>query len=200
MKQFADNDLISNPAIGDIERRTKEDFSRARQRFVALFGSGTDMSIRADSLQGSLQMSEERLALLAALDHLLAQSFMQPAVGDALEATPRNTLVQWDTAQLSHAVKLGEGYRKYLTDDLPKFPGTMQEAVRDLVDYQYALRIVDLVGHAYTKIDRASVTPEVNEYLVASTKQQRLAASVMLQISADYLVRCQTLNDIVATT
>ncbi|MFM8247362.1 MAG: type VI secretion system protein, partial [Burkholderiaceae bacterium] len=65
MKQFADNDLISNPAIGDIERRTKEDFSRARQRFVALFGSGTDMSIRADSLQGSLQMSEERLALLA---------------------------------------------------------------------------------------------------------------------------------------
>lgn len=38
------------------------------------------------------------------------------------------------------------------------------------------------------------------EYLVASTKQQRLAASVMLQISADYLARCQTLSDIVATT
>jgi len=158
MKQFADNDLISNPAIADIERRTKEDFARARQRFVALFGSGTEMGIRPDSKPGSLQMSEERLALLAALDHLLAQPFMQPAVGDALEATPRNTLVQWDTAQLGHAVKLGEGYRKYLTEDLPKFPGVIQEAVRDLIDYQYALRIVDLVGQAYTKIDRASAT------------------------------------------
>jgi type VI secretion system protein ImpL len=156
MKQFADNDLISNPAIADIERRSKEDFFRARQRFVALFGSGTDMGISAEGKQGSLQMSAERLALLAALDHLLAQPFMQPAVGDALEATPRNTLVQWDTDQLARAVKLGEGHRKYLTEDLPKFPTGMQEAVHDLIDYQYALRLVDLIGHAYTRLDRGS--------------------------------------------
>jgi len=156
MKQFADNDLISNPAIADIERRTKEDFFRARQRFVALFGSGTDMAISAEGKQGSLEMSGERLALLAALDHLLAQPFMQPAVGDALEATPRNTLVQWDTDQLARAVKLGEGHRKYLTEDLPKFSPSMQEAVRDLIDYQYALRLVDLINHAYKRIDRGS--------------------------------------------
>ena len=180
-KQFADNDLISNPAIAEIERRTKEDFSRARQRFMNLFGSGTDMGIRADSKQGALQMSEERQALLTALEHLLAEPFMQPAVGDALEATPRNTLVQWDNAQLARAVKLGEGYRKYLTDDLPKFPIMMQEAVGDLIDYQYALRIVDLVGHAYTKIDRASATPSS---LQASNASLELASQQIKKLVA----------------
>jgi type VI secretion system protein ImpL len=212
MKQFADNDLVSNPAIADIERRTKEDFSRARQRFVALFGSGTEMAIRPDSKPGSLQMSEERLALLAALDHLLAQPFMQPAVGDALEATPRNTLVQWDTAQLAHAVKLGEGYRRYLTDDLPKFPSVMQEAVRDLIDYQYALRIVDLVGHAYNKIDRASATSSTLQTSNASLElangqakklvtllhelgQESEAVALQTIISNDASARLQLLNE-----
>jgi type VI secretion system protein ImpL len=173
MKQFADNDLISNPAIADIERRSKEDFFRARQRFVALFGSGTDMGISAEGKQGSLQMSGERLALLAALDHLLAQPFMQPAVGDALEATPRNTLVQWDTDQLARAVKMGEGHRKYLTEDLPKFPTGMQEAVHDLIDYQYALRLVDLIGHAYKRIDRGSAP---SDHVQASSASYEMAS------------------------
>jgi type VI secretion system protein ImpL len=175
MKQFADNDLISNPAIADIERRSKEDFFRARQRFVALFGSGTDMGISTESRQGSLQLSGERLALLAALDHLLAQPFMQPAVGDALETTPRNTLVQWNTDELARAIKLGEGHRKYLTEDLPKFPSGMQEAVNDLIDYQYALRLVDLIGHAYTRLDRGSAAFDHTQASTASyemTSQQ----------------------------
>jgi type VI secretion system protein ImpL len=173
MKQFADNDLISNPAIADIERRSKEDFFRARQRFVALFGSGTEMGISTESKQGSLQMSGERLALLAALDHLLAQPFMQPAVGDALETTPRNTLVQWNTDELARAIKLGEGHRKYLTEDLPKFPSSMQEAVNDLIDYQYALRLVDLIGHAYTRLDRGSAA---SDYAQASTASYEMTS------------------------
>ena len=216
-KQFADNNLISNPAIAEIERRTKEDFFRARQRFMNLFGSGTDRGIRADSKQGNLQMSDERLALLAALDHLLAEPFMQPAVGEALEATPRNTLVQWDTAQLTRAVKLGEGYRKYVTDDLPKFPVAMQEAVGDLIDYQYALRVVDLVGHAYTKIDRTSATPSAIQASNASLElasqqikklvvllhelgQESEAVALQTILANDASARLQLLNDALQST
>jgi type VI secretion system protein ImpL len=120
-------------------------------------------------------MSGERLALLAALDHLLAQPFMQPAVGEALETTPRNTLVQWNTDELARAVKLGEGHRKYLTEDLPKFPSGMQEAVNDLIDYQYALRLVDLISHAYTRLDRGSAASDHAQASTASyemTSQQ----------------------------
>jgi len=181
MKKFADNDLVSNPAIGIIERRTKEDFSRARQRFMNLFGAGTDKGIRVDSNQGGLQMSEERLALLAAVEHLLAEPFMQPAVGNALEATPRNTLIQWDNSQLARAVKQVDAYNKYLNEELPKFPENMKEAVGDLINYQYALRVVDLVGHAYTKVDRATT----------STNSMQ-ATNTSLDVSAQHVKKLAT--------
>jgi hypothetical protein len=162
-------------------------------------------------------MSDERLALLAALDHLLAEPFMQPAIGDALEATPRNTLVQWDTSQLTRAVKLGEGYRKYVTDDLPKFPVMMQEAVGDLIDYQYALRVVDLVGHAYTKIDRSSATPSSIQASNASLElasqqikklvvllhelgQESEAVALQTILANDASARLQLLNDALQST
>ncbi len=158
MQQFADNKLVGPEVVAEIARKSREDFARTRQQFLALFGEGSDMAITDGGKQGGLVMAPERLALLSALDHLLTQPFMQAAVGNALEPTPRNTMLQWDAEQLSRAVKLGDGHRKYLTDDLPKFPTEMQEAVRDVIDYQYALRLVDLAGHAYSPVDRDSLS------------------------------------------
>ncbi len=83
--------------------------------------------------------------------------------------------------------------RNRLTSYLPLFPPNFDEAT--FLPLPFADKF--LVAAYRQSPDRVRDTIE---YLVASTKQQRLAASVMLQISADYLVRCQTLNDIVATT
>ena len=153
MQQFADNKLIGPEIVAEVQRRSREDFARTRQHFLALFSEGGEMAITQGGKEGGLALSKDRIALLAATEHLLNQPFMLPAVGDALEATQRGTLLQWDNEQLSRAVKLGDGRRKYLSDDLPKFPADMQEAVRDVIDYQYALRLVDLAGHAYTPAD-----------------------------------------------
>jgi type VI secretion system protein ImpL len=153
MQQFADNKLIGPEIVAEVQRKSREDFTRTRQHFLSLFGAGSEMAINQSGKDGGLALSKDRLALLAAIEHLLSQPFMLPAVGDALEATQRGTLLQWDNEQLSRAVKLGDGRRKYLSDDLPKFPADMQEAVRDVIDYQYALRLVDLAGHAYTPAD-----------------------------------------------
>ncbi len=154
MQQFADNKLIGPEIVAEVQRKSREDFARTRQNFLALFGQGSDMAITQGGKDGGLALSKDRIALLAAVEHLLNQPFMLPAVGDSLEATQRGTLLQWDNEQLSRAVKLGDGRRKYLSDDLPKFPTDMQEAVRDVIDYQYALRLVDLTGHAYTPVDQ----------------------------------------------
>ncbi len=153
IQQFADNKLIGPEIVAEVQRKSREDFARTRQDFLALFGQGSDMAITQGGKDGGLALSKDRLALLAAVEHLLNQPFMLPAVGDSLEATQRGTLLQWDNEQLSRAAKLGDGRRKYLSDDLPKFPADMQEAVRDVIDYQYALRLVDLTGHAYTPAD-----------------------------------------------
>lgn len=153
MQQFADNKLVGPEIVAEVQRKSREDFARTRQHFLALFGQGSEMAITQGGKDSGLALSKDRLALLAGVEHLLNQPFMLPAVGDSLEATQRGTLLQWDNEQLSRAVKLGDGRRKYLTDDLPKFPTDMQEAVRDVIDYQYALRLVDLTGHAYTPAD-----------------------------------------------
>lgn len=212
MQQFAENKLVGPEIVADIARRSREDFARTRQQFLALFGEGSDRAITGGGKQGGLMMSPERLALLAALDHLLAQPFMQPAVGNALEPTPRNTLLQWDNEQLSRAVKLGEGHRKYLTDDLPKFPTEMQEAVREVIDYQYALRLVDLAGHAYSPIDRDSPSASAVQtswpvFEMASTHVKKLsallrelgqegeAATLQTILANDASVRLRSLND-----
>ncbi len=154
MKQFADNKLVGPAMVAELRGKAQEDFARTRQHFLALFGQGSDMAVTQGGKDGGLTLSKDRLALLAAVEHLLNQPFMLPAVGDSLEATRRGTLLHWDNEQLARAVKLGDGRRKYLTDDLPKFPTDMQDAVRDVIDYQYALRLVDLAGHAYSPADQ----------------------------------------------
>ncbi len=152
IQQFAANKLIGPEIVAEVERKSREDFARTRQQFLALFNAGDELAIGTGK-DGGLALTKDRLALLSAVEHLLKQPFMQPAVGDALEATARGTLLNWDNEQLARAVKLGDGRRKYLTDELPKFPSDMQEAVKDVTDYQYALRLVDITGRAYSPAD-----------------------------------------------
>lgn len=154
MKQFADNPLVGPDVVDQATRKARDEFSRMRQRFVSLFGAdGDSLAVGKD---GSLAMGKDSVALLAAVERILATPIMQPAVGDALQATAQGTLVRWDAEQLAKAVKLGEGRHKYLTEDLPKFPGELQPAVHDAIDYQFAMRLVDLIGHAYTPVDADS--------------------------------------------
>ncbi len=157
MKQFADNALVGPEVVDQVMRKAREEFARTRQKANSLFGDdGSELVVGKD---GALAMSKDRLALMSALDQVLAQPLMQPAVGDSLEPTARGTLVQWDAEQLARAVKLGDGHRKTLTDDLPKFPADLQPVVRDAIDYQYALRLVDLIARAYSPVDAAAGEP-----------------------------------------
>lgn len=207
MKQFADNALIGTEVVDQVARKAREEFARTRQQYASLFGD--DGSVLAVGKDGALTMSKERLALMSALDQILAQPLMQPAVGNSLEPTARGTLVQWDVDQLSRAVKLGEGHRKTLTDDLPKFPADLQAVVRDAIDYQYAMRLVDQVGHAYSPVDAtAADVPPISE--TATTHLRKLVAllnelgqdgearALQTTIAHDAGARLRRLNDALA--
>lgn len=209
MKQFADNALIGHDVVDQAGRKAREEFARTRQRVASLFGE--DGSVLAVGKDGSLAMSKDRLALLSALDQMLAQPLMQPAVGNSLEPTARGTMVQWDVDQLSRAVKLGDGHRKTLTDDLPKFPADLQPVVRDAIDYQYALRLVDLIGHAYSPVDATAAelaaTPETAAShlrklvaLLNELGQDGESRTLQTIIAHDAGARLRRLNDALADT
>ncbi len=200
MQQFAGNKLVGPEIVADIDRKSREEFARTRQQFLALFGDGKELTAIATGKDGGLALSKDRLAMLAAVEQLLNQPFMQPAVGNALEPTTRGTLLNWDNEQLARAVKLGDGRRKYLSDELPKFSGEMQEAVRDTIDYQFALRLVDLAGHAYSPVDADSLSvganlPPWSAFEQASMHVKKLVA-LLKELGQDG--EAQTLQTIIA--
>ncbi len=199
MQQFANNKLIGAEIVADVDIKSREDFTRTRQQFLALFGEGKDIAITAGK-DGGIALSKDRQALVAAVEQLLGQPFMQPAVGNALEPTARGTLLNWDNEQLARAARLGDGRRKYLSDDLPRFPGDLQEAVRDVIDYQYALRLVDLAGHAFSPVDMDSVhssasAPSWSAFEQASGHVKKLVA-LLKELGQDG--EAQTLQTILA--
>ena len=150
LQQFADDKLIGAALVEQIRRKQRQEHARLRQRYVALFGDGGDIIVAGN---GKLTQSKNRQAMLPVLEHFLSQPFMTPAIGDALVATQRGTLLRWDNEQLSKAVRLGESHKKFIVDELPKFPADMQESASSVIDYQYALRLVDLISRAYSPID-----------------------------------------------
>lgn len=155
VRRFADNPLVGPEATDRALRKARDGFAQMRERYLALIGE--DGSAPVVEKDGTLALSKERVALLSAVEQILAQPLMQPAVGNALEPTAAGTVVRWDSEQLGRAVKLADGRRKHLTEDLPRFPAELQPAVQDAIDYQYALRLVDLIGHAYTPLASNSV-------------------------------------------
>lgn len=197
LKEFADNALVGPEVTEQALRRAREDFARTRQRYLSMFSD--DSAGLVAGKDGALELSKERLGLLAAIEQLMTQPLMQPAAGNSLQPTGRGTRVQWDIDQLAKAVKLADGRRKYLTEDLPRFPSELQQAVQDAIDYQYALRVVDLVGHAYTQLgpDTGDATPvNAASYEIASGHLKRLVA-LLQELDQDDEAR--TLQGIVAT-
>ncbi len=150
LQQFADNKLIGTELVEQVRRKQRQEHARLRQRYVSLFGDGGEIIVAGN---GKLAQSKTRQAVLPVIEHFLSQPFMTPAIGDALVATQRGTLLRWDNEQLTKAVRLGESHKKFIIDELPKFPAEMQESASTVIDYQYALRLADLISRAYSPID-----------------------------------------------
>ena len=150
LQQFADNKLIGTELVEQVRRKQRQEHARLRQRYISLFGDSNDIIVAGN---GKLAQSKARQAMLPIIEHFLSQPFMTPAIGDALVATQRGTILRWDNEQLTKAVRLGESHKKFIVDELPKFPTEMQESAGNVIDFQYALRLVDLISLAYSPID-----------------------------------------------
>lgn len=117
----------------------------------------------ADAVGAIIQRTPEGVWLLApdvfnfqaALAMLLKQRFMADAEGRSLEVRvePR-TLVRWDVRRLDEAIALAEEQRRYLKDNLAKFPPALQDGVRGIAEWHLGRRMTDLIAKA------ESIVPE----------------------------------------
>ena len=165
LQQFAANKLIGPELVEQMRRKQRQEHARLRQRYVSLFGDASDIIVASN---GKLIQSKARQAVLPVVEHFLSQPFMTPAIGDALVATQRGTLLRWDNEQLTKAVRLGESHKKFIVDELPKFPVEMQESASSVIDYQYALRLADLISRSYSPMDSDELRSNAATHSLAS--------------------------------
>ena len=155
LHDFSKLKLIGPEAVEKIRLDSRENFAKTKVEFTTLFkyngGTQLESALVFPIVEGTpLKLSKERENLLNALDNFIEQPFMRTTVGDGLDPTAKGTLVLWNNEKLDKAAKLNETRKKYLTDDLPKFPQTMQASVRELIDYQFSLLLVDIVSQSFT--------------------------------------------------
>lgn len=80
---------------------------------------------------------------------LLKQRFMADAEGRKLEVRiDPGAVVRWDVKRLDEALALAEEQRRYLKDNLGKFPPLLHDDVRGIADRHLVRRMTDLVAKA----------------------------------------------------
>ena len=151
LSEFAQLKLIGPEIVEEIRLSSRESFAKTKVEFSALFKYRSESAVAYPIVVGApLVFSKDRQDLLSALEHIIEQPFMRTTIGDGLDATAKGTLVIWNNEQLDKAAKLNEARKKYLADDLSKFPQYMQASVHELIDYQFSLRLVDIVSQSFT--------------------------------------------------
>ena len=98
---------------------------------------------------GSWALAPEVAGLETKLAMLLKQRFMADAEGRRLEVQiDPGTVVRWDVKRLDEALALADEQRRYLKDNLDKFPPLLQEDVHGIADRHLARRVTDLIAKA----------------------------------------------------
>ncbi len=98
---------------------------------------------------GAMALSPDVTSFQSALALLLKQRFMVEGENRKLEVRvdPRTT-VRWDAKRLDDAIAMSEEQRRFLKDNLTKFPNALQDEIRAIADRHLGRRMTDLVAKA----------------------------------------------------
>lgn len=143
--------------------------------------------------EGGWGLTPELAGFESALAMLLKQRFMADAEGRRLDVrVDPGTVVRWDVKRLDEALALADEQRRYLKDNLGKFPPLLQENMRTIADHHLARRMTDLISKAESIVADApqtgaggtNATANANDFDRAGPQLVRLLA-VLKELEAD---------------
>jgi type VI secretion system protein ImpL len=137
---------------------------------------------------GALALSPEVTSFQSALALLLKQRFMVEGDNRRLEVRvdPR-TSVRWDAKRLDDAIAMSEEQRRFLKDNLAKFPNSLQDEIRAIADRHLGRRMTDLVAKAEL------LAPEPPRARTGGTGTDAVAETYDFDKAGTQLVRLLTL-------
>jgi type VI secretion system protein ImpL len=152
--------LLGPEAAGQVRSQSHAAAQRFRRQFARLFAAGDGAALVWHADAGRLALSPQRIALRDALAALLQEPFMaSPGAEHALPVAAAAPLA-WDIQRLERdLVAVADERRRFLEEDLPRFPPVTRPAITQFVQAHLAQRVQDAAMQALRPQDTAGATP-----------------------------------------
>jgi type VI secretion system protein ImpL len=139
--------LLGPPAEEQVRRQSSAAVQRFRRQFSLVFGASSEPALVWQQAQGRLVLSPQRVALRDALAALLQEPFMAAPADRAIPAAAHAPL-SWDLQQLERALAPAQARRRFLSDDLPRFPPGVRPVIARFVEAHLAQLVQDAAVEA----------------------------------------------------
>ncbi len=137
------------PASAEQARATAQADIEKLRKNLALPSTTAVGAILQRTADGGWALAPDVAGFGSALAMLLKQRFMTDAEGRRLEVNiDPGTVVRWDVKRLDDALALADEQRRYLKDNLGKFPPLLQDELHAIADRHLARRMTDLIANA----------------------------------------------------
>jgi len=135
------------PAVSDQSRMKAQSEIETLRNNIAQVKVDEIGAIVIRAPEGSWALSPILSSLSPSLAAMFKQRFMAEIEGRTLDTRIDPwTLVRWDVKRLDEAIALAEEQRRYLKDNLNKFPEALQDEVHEVADLHLARRMTDLIA------------------------------------------------------
>lgn len=190
------------PDVAAQARATAQADIESLRKNLALPTTAAVGTILQRAPDGSWALAPDVASFGSALAMLLKQRFMVEAEGRKLEVNiDPGTVVRWDVKRLNDALALADEQRRYLKDNLGKFPPLLQDDLHAIADRHLGRRMTDLIANAesvgpealQTGVSGSNPVPvNVSDFDRAGPQLVRLLA-VLQEVGAD-----STYNDLIS--
>ena len=111
-----------------------------------------------------------------------------------------NSMISWDTKILNEAMKLKEYRSQVISKDISLFPDVYRVVIKNVIDQQISLRLIDLLEQAHNNSDLSNINgkqyfDDVDTYQSNLIKLQTL---LVLMKEMDRLEASEVLNSYIA--
>lgn len=140
---------VLGPAVAEQARAKAQADIEKLGKGLALPSADAVGAILRRAPDGNWALAPDAAVFQTALAGLLKQRFMAADEGRKLEVRiDPGAVVRWDVKRLDEALALADEQRRYLKDNLGKFPPLLQDDVRGIADRHLVRRMTDLIARA----------------------------------------------------
>ena len=173
LTQIGTSAFFGANVLKEIDRRNADGFKRLKAALMGYQSPLTGATLLAgDATSATLRLSDEMLAIEAALSSFLDQSFLSADHrGGVNKAIPSGRRLSWDNKLLEETLRVGEAFDLFLNFEIKDYPANLQNGLA-------AVAYARLDQHMTSLIGRSQVFSRAETIGAGGLGEERLAADI----------------------